>query len=1158
MKAVWVSVAVALASGSARAQVVELLSDLHPACQSLGCGGVQPTDFATTQQGYAVFPANDGRTGTELWRTDGTPQGTALLKELRAGAAGSDPRGFVAVGGVVYFSADDGQAGRELWRTDGTALGTQLVKDVQPGAASGLVRFVGTLGGRVVFSGDDGTGSEPWSSDGTSAGTTKLLDLTLVPQGSDPQGGIEVGGTLYFIATNGMGERVIFRSTGTGATETVRRLTCDPTRLFPVGAGGTPFYFNTTCNELWRFDGVVPLLVGAYRLDELVRLGSDTFYLGTGPSTYGLHRLDPMLFVPERLDFDDGFTGRPSNLRTVGGRLVFLKVGLGAFGRVWASDGTVAGTAPVATFPNDGLTDPDAALSVYGATLVWNGALAADRRVLYRSDLTDAGTFPVWEAPSSAFSRTSSRVVFDAGVLAFLSDGVLGLEPWFSDGTRTGTRLLADVSPANESGDPTGLTLTPLGLVLAANDALLGNEPFVSDGSDGGTRRLVDVRPGPAGSAPVRFFPSDAGVYFFVPEDGGGALYGYETSLTRVASLELDASVAVYQGALFTLQHAPTTGFELGVLRPGAPAAQVVDLSPGPSSSQPGAFLATRDGVYFAATGPRGRELYLTDGTDAGTYLLEDVCPLSCNADPVPLVEAPFGTLVAASSALEGRELYRASPTGVRQVVDLVPGPAGSDPQSAVVVGGRVFFTATRPSEGRELYVTDGVAVTLVEDLRTGANGGNPEQLTMLDATRIVFTADDGVTGRELWVSDGTNAGTYVLDDFRPGAQGSNPRVLAVRRGVAFFTLDDAQRGRELWRTNGTTTGTRFIADLVPGSAGADPTEGVWFANGLVLAGSTALQGRELYRVRDGTPPTVDGFVIGRQGENGWYTTDVETRFEVDDAEFFLDSAVGCSTRLFTTDTPDASVTCTATSPGGTREVTLRFRRDATPPVVPRILFPDAGQALTGQSSVLLGGTAEADTRLALAVEQGGQLSTPLCTTRADLDGGWRCTVPLGTLDAGAFVLFVESKDEAGNASRSLGWSFELDRADTRAPSVACPSDMFRGARADGTWPLDWTALVEDDRDPAPRLESVPAKGTGLPVGVSTVRLRATDASGNVGECTFQVIVAEASKPVEDAGFMPMVLPPKKPACGCAASEGLAVGAALLLVARRRRARSGR
>ncbi|MCP6313195.1 hypothetical protein NL444_27375, partial [Klebsiella pneumoniae] len=78
------------------------------------------------------------------------------LKDIRPGAEGSYPSGFTRLGDMLLFTANDGSSGLELWRTDGTEAGTRRVADLQAGGADSLPNAMVAFGNRVVFSADDG------------------------------------------------------------------------------------------------------------------------------------------------------------------------------------------------------------------------------------------------------------------------------------------------------------------------------------------------------------------------------------------------------------------------------------------------------------------------------------------------------------------------------------------------------------------------------------------------------------------------------------------------------------------------------------------------------------------------------------------------------------------------------------------------------------------------------------------------------------------------------------------------------------------------------------------------------------------------------------------------------------------------------------------
>lgn len=111
-------------------------------------------------------------------------------KQKNIVVAGSPEKGYKA-----FFAASDGTHGEELWVTDGTKEGTHMVKDIVPGSGSSNPSYLGRLNDKVLFSAyTEGAGQEAWVSDGTEAGTFMLSDAYMFGDG-DPVGFIQMDET---------------------------------------------------------------------------------------------------------------------------------------------------------------------------------------------------------------------------------------------------------------------------------------------------------------------------------------------------------------------------------------------------------------------------------------------------------------------------------------------------------------------------------------------------------------------------------------------------------------------------------------------------------------------------------------------------------------------------------------------------------------------------------------------------------------------------------------------------------------------------------------------------------------------------------------------------------------------------------------------------
>src|SRR3954471_586495 len=202
------------------------------------------------------FYANDGVHGRELWTSDGTEQGTVLVKDINPGPIESLPLFFKAVNGVTVFRANDAN-GIELWASDGTPDGTILLKDIEPGPASSYPSLFTMLGTNLFFAARIGT--ELWKTDGTTNGTTLVRTFNSASPSSSIDYLTVVGTQLFFRATVN-GDAELWRSDGT-SNGTVR-----VTDIFP-GGSSYPGYIadlngiaifladNGSGFQLWRSDG---------------------------------------------------------------------------------------------------------------------------------------------------------------------------------------------------------------------------------------------------------------------------------------------------------------------------------------------------------------------------------------------------------------------------------------------------------------------------------------------------------------------------------------------------------------------------------------------------------------------------------------------------------------------------------------------------------------------------------------------------------------------------------------------------------------------------------------------------------------------------------------------------------------------------------------
>ena len=411
----------------------------NPSDEQLVGGGEQPPAAAAL-----VIPICTNDKGSEPWRTNGTAEGSFLLKDINEGERGSVSRKmggnghnnkFVVMGSETFFPAriwheapqpvsDDGDEIERyytiaLYKSDGTTEGTVMLHDFnnsfegdRPNEHEGLAQLV-VMGGNLYFRGwDYEFGSQIWKSNGTPEGTVRVTEFSY-ESGVASWYTHQIGGlrALENVVTfharnmenhednyiNNGGDRYLFKTDGTWTG--TEQLTINENGSYPqsMKVVNGKLYFSAMTNE-----------------DREPWISN-----GTKAGTKIIKDINPIVSSNPY-----GFTG-------YNGYVYFGAEGNWTTGReLWRTDGTEAGTTLVKDINEEGSSYPKA-FKVYKGELYfsistkkeedpYSSAITEDEdnKELWKTDGSEAGTVQVYDTAWSSLNPilvVNDKLIFKAG-----------------------------------------------------------------------------------------------------------------------------------------------------------------------------------------------------------------------------------------------------------------------------------------------------------------------------------------------------------------------------------------------------------------------------------------------------------------------------------------------------------------------------------------------------------------------------------------------------------------------------------------------------------------------------------------------------------------------------------------------------------------------